>query len=267
LEVLPQNVSAVETSRDQGAEGGSAGNSKPKQTRKRTKFKKAVRVNQAKQESKLEKVVKIKQAKKESKQKQAVENKQSEFESKGEVEIVGESKGDTSAAGTGLTGEPKSRYRFNPFSLLFGILTAVTFGTESFQANAVEPCDFAASSTTNKRRRIVLFDTGCNVSCTNVMVWLRKLFRAAVNMKTANGGDSPCTQGGSVLVKGVELKLLLVPDFNKTLISWTDLAAMGMTATMGATEIKIIQASGSDWLSATLQKDGLWHFLDLEDTL
>jgi hypothetical protein len=90
---------------------------------------------------------------------------------------------------------------------------------------------------------------------------------AAVNMKTANGGSSPCKQGGSVLVKGVELKLLLVPAFDKTLIAWTDLAAMGMTATMGATEIKIFLADGSYWITVTLQQDGLWHFLDLEDTL
>jgi hypothetical protein len=98
------------------------------------------------------------------------------------------------------------------------------------------------------------------------MSWLRKLFKTAVNMKTANGGGSPCNQGGSVMVKGVELKLLLVPGFHKTLISWTDLARMGMTATMGATEIKISQANGNDWISATLQQDGLWHFLDLEAT-
>jgi hypothetical protein len=155
--------------------------------------------------------------------------------------------------------------------VLIGILTAVTFGTASagtFQANAVESCAVGVSSTSaNSKRRIVLFDTGCNISCTNIISWLRKLFKAAVNMKTANGGDSPCNQGGSVLVRGVELKLLHVPDFKKSLIAWTDLAAMGMTATMGATEIKIFKADGSDWLTVTLQQDGLWHFLDLEGPL
>jgi hypothetical protein len=161
----------------------------------------------------------------------------------------------------------KSAKCWSPFRLVAVLLSMFALLLSCFtraSVNATFEANVAAAEPKGSLRRTVLLDTGCNFSCTNFKGWLGKIFKVFCSMKTANGGESTCNDGGSAVIKGEELRFLHVPEFNKTLIAWTDLAALGMTGTLGRKEIQIFKAGGSPWLTATLEDDGLWHFLDLE---
>jgi hypothetical protein len=55
-----------------------------------------------------------------------------------------------------------------------------------------------------------------------------------------------------------------VPDFKRTLISWSDLDEMGMTATMGNSKINIFDIEGKLWTTVNKGTDRLWHFTEVE---
>ena len=83
-------------------------------------------------------------------------------------------------------------------------------------------------------------------------------------MSTANNGKSKATCRGTASIAGLPLKLVHVPDFKRTLISWTDLNDLGYTGTMGANKIDIFTDKGKLWTTVNKGKDRLWHFTEAE---
>ena len=122
-------------------------------------------------------------------------------------------------------------------------------------------------SAPTKGTKHVILDTGCTDSTTNNTNWLTNITSTLINMATADNTKRTATKKGTYTLKGVTIPFILVPEFNKTLVSWTDLASMGMTGTLGATSIDIFNADGTHWTSATLSSDKLWHFIELERAL
>ena len=84
-------------------------------------------------------------------------------------------------------------------------------------------------------------------------------------MLTANKGKSIATEKGELDIKGIGIGTLNVKDFTKTLVSWSDLADLGITGTLGKTEIKLFTPDGKPWTTVTRGADRLWHFTEAEE--
>ena len=123
------------------------------------------------------------------------------------------------------------------------------------------------STKQNKQNRHnILLDTGCSNSsvATRIKRFLTNILTVNIKMFTANQGHSTVNEKGKLLLKGVNLDVLHVKDFPKTLISWTDLADLGMTGDMDKNHIKIYY-KGELWTTVTREEDRLWHFKEFED--
>jgi hypothetical protein len=68
-------------------------------------------------------------------------------------------------------------------------------------------------------------------------------------------------------IKGLDVKALVVPEFNKTLISLGDLDQMGVTWEGGKGHWKLFQPNGVYWTNLRRGKDNLYHFADVEKQL
>jgi hypothetical protein len=83
-------------------------------------------------------------------------------------------------------------------------------------------------------------------------------------MSTANNGKSKASCRGQATIARLRLNMVHVPDFRRTLISWTDLNDMGMTAAMGNNKIEIFDINGKLWTTVNKGNDRLWHFTEVE---
>ena len=142
---------------------------------------------------------------------------------------------------------------------LFFILLTLLYNTSTFyqgEANMVGQVSSQAHE--------VLLDTGCTDSATGFLGWLSGRLPSKWTMSTANDGKSKASCRGTATIAGLPLKLVHVPDFKRTLISWSDLNDMGLTATMGGDKIDIFGRNGKLWTTVHKGKDRLWHFTEVE---
>ena len=82
-------------------------------------------------------------------------------------------------------------------------------------------------------------------------------------MMTANKGESMAKEKGELNINGVDVGVLQIDNFAKTLISWSDLADKGITGTMEQNEIKLFK-DDELWTTVHRQSDRLWHFTEAE---
>ena len=111
----------------------------------------------------------------------------------------------------------------------------------------------------------ILLDTGCTDSSSGLLNWLKNRMPSKFTMKTANSGISPASCKGTATLCNLELQVLHVPDFNHTLISWSDLDDMGMVMKSEQKKIQIFYPDGKLWTTVTRQSDRLWHFGEVEE--
>ena len=111
----------------------------------------------------------------------------------------------------------------------------------------------------------ILLDTGCTDSSSGLLNWLKNRMPSKFTMKTANSGVSPASCKGTATLCNLELQVLHVPDFNHTLISWSDLDDMGMVMKSEQKKIQIFHPDGKLWTTVTRQSDRLWHFGEVEE--
>jgi hypothetical protein len=147
---------------------------------------------------------------------------------------------------------------FRPLTLILILLTVLSSGFYEGEVNAIETTQRHAD------QHEVLLDTGCTDSATGFLDWLSGKLPTNWTMSTANNGKSKATCRGTAIIAGLPLKLVHVPDFKRTLISWTDLNDLGYTATMGENKIDIFSDTGVLWTTVNRGKDRLWHFTAVE---
>jgi hypothetical protein len=147
---------------------------------------------------------------------------------------------------------------FRPLTLILLLLTVLSSGVYEGEANVV------GTTQPHPSQHEILLDTGCTDSATGFLDWLMKRLPTNWTMSTANNSKSKATCRGTAIIAGLPLKLVHVPDFKRTLISWTDLNDMGYTATMGANKIDIFTDKGKFWTTVNKGKDRLWHFTAAE---
>lgn len=111
----------------------------------------------------------------------------------------------------------------------------------------------------------ILLDTGCTDSSSGLLNWLKNRMPSKFTMKTANSGVSSASCKGTATLCNLELQVLHVPDFNHTLISWSDLDDMGMVMKSEQKKLQIFYPDGKLWTTVTRQSDRLWHFGEVEE--
>ena len=148
----------------------------------------------------------------------------------------------------------KKKRRFN----LHWIMWLCMFLTQG-QANGA-----MTTHTPTTKKKMVILDTGCTDSTTDQRWWLTNVLSTFVKMSTANKSSNYAKEKGTLKIDGIHIPLLYVPEFDKTLISWTDLAERGITGKMGKDTIELYKADGSKWLDVNRKEDRLWHFEELE---
>ena len=151
------------------------------------------------------------------------------------------------------------RLLFKPLTLLLVMLTLLFGVVYQGNSNVAE-----ANSAVRNEQHEVLLDTGCTDSATGLLGWLTNRVPTWWTMSTANNGKSKATCRGQATVARLRLNMVHVPDFRRTLISWTDLNDMGMTGTMGKDKIDIYDLEGKHWTTVHKGKDRLWHFTEVE---
>ena len=83
-------------------------------------------------------------------------------------------------------------------------------------------------------------------------------------MMTANKGESIAKEKGQLELNGLNINVLHVDNFSKTLISYSDLADLGVTGVMKTNEIELF-FNNKKWTTVTRKQDRLWHFTEAEE--
>ena len=130
------------------------------------------------------------------------------------------------------------------------------------------PCAYgeanAGSMAEPRTQHQILLDTGCTDSSSGFLSWLTNRLPTFFKMKTANDGLSAASCKGTATLRGLQLQILHVPDFNRRPISWSDLDDMGMTFKSQKGSIQIYNPEGKLWTTVTRENDRLWHFSEVE---
>ena len=82
-------------------------------------------------------------------------------------------------------------------------------------------------------------------------------------MLTASRQANIASEQGKLNINGLNVNTLQVENFSKTLISYTDLADMGVTGKMNKDTIELF-LNDKPWTTVTRGEGRLWHFTDVE---
>ena len=117
-----------------------------------------------------------------------------------------------------------------------------------------------------KEKRGIILDTGCSNSTTTSKLkkWLTNILPTQVKMMTANKGESIAKEKGQLELNGLNINVLHVDNFSKTLISYSDLADLGVTGVMKTNEIELFY-NNKKWTTVKRKQDRLWHFTEAEE--
>ena len=117
-----------------------------------------------------------------------------------------------------------------------------------------------------KEKGGIILDTGCSNSTTTSKLkkWLTNILPTQVKMMTANKGESIAKEKGQLELNGLNINVLHVDNFSKTLISYSDLADLGVTGVMKTNEIELF-FNNKKWTTVTRKQDRLWHFTEAEE--
>jgi flagellar motor protein MotB len=229
-----------------------------RKTKKQQQEEKEVKLQQAEEEIK-QLQLKLQQAETEVKQLQEEkEVKQQpthdQVESNHPPEALPLSYGHQEKAKTTSKGKIISVFTF--FILVIAIVSQF-FGANTGSANSI-------GLPTNNNVHEIILDTGCSTSCSGLGKWLSNRIPVFFQMRTANNGISSASCKATAVISGLPLRVLHIPEFQRTLVSWTDLAEMGFTAQMLRNTIEIFDVHDKLWTTVNLGIDRLWHFTDAE---
>ena len=144
-----------------------------------------------------------------------------------------------------------------PILILLRIKTPTTQPLPIAQANGLEA---------KQEQPIIILDTGCTDSTTTSTLrrWLTNILPTKLRMYTATTEFCDITEKGQLEINGLKVNVLHAENFTKTLISYSDLADIGITGTMDTNEILLFK-DGSLWATVKRHSDRLWHFTDAEE--
>lgn len=126
------------------------------------------------------------------------------------------------------------------------------------------PTKQANSIHTNTQKGAVLLDSGCSKSTTPSTHGLTKITPKLVRMITANSTSNLSTKEGTMLLEGHPIRVSVVPNFDKTLVSLGELDKAGFTWTGGNGVWKFFDQEGVFWTQLSRGSDNLYHFADTE---
>ena len=123
-----------------------------------------------------------------------------------------------------------------------------------------------ANSTTSKitQKGAVLLDSGCSKSTTPSEKGLTGVTPKLVRMITANTTSNLSTKEGTMSLDGFPIRVSVVPNFDKTLVSLGELDKAGFTWTGGQGAWTFFNKNGDFWTRLTRGKDNLYHFVQTE---